>query len=150
MTVAVEAQPRNVARLAMELAVSRQTLYTWEKEGCPLVEGVEAVREWRSIHKSHESSTLKQQQEMARLRKWEADARAIELDNMEREGMLVPRDEVVAEFAEILIHAKALIESMVDEVCKEVPQMLRVTVRTIVREAVDRFFRKLSQWRPGA
>ena len=132
----------------MQVGVSRQTLYTWQKEGCPLAKGADAVRDWRAKNKAAETSSIKQQQEMARLRKWEADARAQELDNMKEEGELVSRADVVSEFAEVLLYAKAGLEALADEIAKETPQKLRVKLRKVAKHATDRFLLKLSTWEP--
>lgn len=150
MTHEESTQTRNIAALSRELKVSRQTLYTWEKHGCPLDSGADAIRAWHREKYGEDDgdAPLSDQLTRRKIRKTEAEAYRVELDNQEREGELVPRDDIIQEFAQILTEAKQVLDALPDDMAKEMPQEIRVTVYEIAKNAVDRFYRKLAAWRP--
>lgn len=51
MTMSCNKKPDTVTGLAAEIGVSRQSLYDWHREGCPIHAGVEAIRRWHRNNK---------------------------------------------------------------------------------------------------
>lgn len=43
--------PQTVAGLAEAMGLSRQSLYTWASEGCPVHSGQQAILDWHAQHK---------------------------------------------------------------------------------------------------
>jgi len=63
------------------------------------------------------------------------------------EGELVLKADVVEEFSDFLSGCTPLLESLVDDIAKEVSEEYRVTVHQIMQNGVERFFKKLSGWK---
>jgi len=139
---------RNIRQLAKEIGQSRQTLYTWEKEGCPLDQGAEAVKEWRNKHKSngHDASehTLLLQ---VRARKLAAEAEAQESDNLRRKGQMYSRDQVELNAVEMTSMIRNRLESVPNEIVQELPIDIRPTVLELLENRVYLILTEMSQWR---
>ena len=94
----VAAKPVNIFDLSRKLRVSRQTLYNWRDEGCPLDEGEEAVMAWVAARKqlkeqeSEEADDLKERKLRAECAKLEAEAEAKELKNAIARGEVMNTD----------------------------------------------------------
>jgi len=149
------AEKLNVSALARECRCHPNTLYRYQSEGCPIEEGADAIKAWLALREeqkrasSAEASDLQERKLLAECAKLEADAESKELKNSIARGEVINTDEANEELAERLIHAKAMLESMVDDIAKECPQELRVKVREIAKHAADRFYRKVANWKPG-
>jgi phage terminase Nu1 subunit (DNA packaging protein) len=143
MTVMEEKPTRNIARLAMEVGVSRQTLYTWLDEGCPVDRGANAVREWRLTYHPPPSSGS-ELTKLARARLIDAQSYAQEQKNLERDGELIAKESV----AEQLVLAAAIYtarsEQLIDEIRKELPAESRESVAQRVDGLVFLALKELS------
>ena len=109
-------------------------------------DGVKATAWLKDRLAKRQSNPMKERLARAKLRNLLEDRRAKELRRLTAEGELVRRDDVVAEFTEVLIYAQAILESVPDDATKEVPEAYRVTIHTICQHAVDRAFRQLACW----
>ncbi len=131
--VVMEAKaPRNIARLAMEVGVSRQTLYTWKDEGCPVDNGADAVREWRTHHHPPPTSGS-ELTKLARARLIDAQSYAQEQKNLERDGELVDRETV----AQIMVLAASIYTSRAEQLADEARKELPIECREQVAQRID-------------
>lgn len=110
------------------------------------------AQQWLSEHKPSGK-----QDPLAGLKKRELRAKIagrvedLQLKRLKREvesGQLIYRDEVLAEFSELLAHAKPLLDELPDTITKEVPLDVRVQVLQLVTNSVERFFHQLCAWEP--
>ena len=143
--------PVNLRETAQTLRVTPQTLYNWRNAGCPVDEGIVAIRAWLSTkgEAKSDASDLKERKLLAECIKIEAEAEAKELANQIARSEVANVEDMTAELAERLIHMKAMHESMIDEIAKESPQESRVRMRAIAKETSDRCLRKIANWKPG-
>jgi phage terminase Nu1 subunit (DNA packaging protein) len=152
MAIVCESEPKTIVGLADHFRVSRQTIYNWQKAGCPVDGGIAAIEAWLADNRPSEESSgsLREQKLRSQIEKLREEVEEKRIKNARERGELVSRDEIVQEFAEFLSQAAPLLEAFVDEVSKAAPQELRVTVHEIAQHHVYLFKRKLSAWRPGS
>lgn len=154
--------------LAQALGVSRRTVIEWtQRPGFPkLPEGgydVDEVRAWHldnvapndTSNSAPDIGDLKEQLMRAELDKKLAETRKIkqeeiakEMKNRQIAGELVRADDQIAQWAEFLASAKAIIESFPDDLAKEMPEESRVPARSLADHKVTLLLRKLASWQP--
>jgi phage terminase Nu1 subunit (DNA packaging protein) len=148
MTVVAERPPRNIARLAMEIGVSRQTLYTWGNEGCPLDDGVDAIREWRTEHHPPPRA-IADQAKLARARLADAQAYAQEQKNLERDGQLLDAEDANLAVSELCNLIRARLEAIPNDLQTEWPPEVRQQVTERLSDKIHLILTEMSQWRLG-
>src|SRR5262249_11490156 len=119
--------------------------------------GVDEIAAWRANHLAPRPGSVPADGEShaARLLRNKADtegekAAALRLKNAQRRGELVERAEIVREFAEFLTHARAILDTLPDDIATETPHDLRPRMHAIAKASVDRMLQKLSSWQPSA
>ena len=91
---------------------------------------------------------LRERKLKAECEKLEQETIAKRMKNDLLAGDLVRADEQIAEWAEFLASAKAIIESFADDFAKEAPEELRVSARALADHKVTLLLRKLASWTP--
>lgn len=91
---------------------------------------------------------LRERKLKAECEKLEQETIAKRMKNDLLAGELVYRTEVVAECADMLSKFKAILESIPDDIAKEAPGDLRVAIRAIAKQSVDRARLLMAAWRP--
>ena len=145
----MEAKPtRNIARLAMEVGVSRQTLYTWLDEGCPVERGADAVREWRATHHPPPSSAS-ELTKLARARLIDAQSYAQEQKNLERDGELWAAEDVRLAWRQAMGILRSRFEDMPESQSSDLPIEMRDANTERAREMLFLALRELEGTRLG-
>jgi phage terminase Nu1 subunit (DNA packaging protein) len=146
--VSVAANPeRNIARLAREVGKSRQTLYTWAEEGCPLDRGADAVRQWAQKHKSRDADNVNDRIKLAKARKIEAEAYRIELETAKIEGEIIETDVILREVSQALSTVRSELGDIPDQVIIDVPEDCRAIVHDRVGHYIWIALKRLSSTR---
>ena len=140
--------PLTIGELAGKVGVSRQTLYSWEKTGCPIREGEAAVREWMRVNKPAESANIHQRLLESKLAKTAAEAERVELENAVTKGRYVERDAVERFLTQFVASVRAQVESWPELVILEIPGEYRVSVYGILTEQVRMLLTQLADM-PG-
>ena len=152
-------------KLAKALGVSPAMVDRYVVSGMPGENGrydVAECRQWLAMYRATSGRPtksmgsdegggeldLRERKLRAECDKLEEEARAKRLKTDLLEGELVRRSDVIAEFADFLSEAKPILESLPDDLAKEMPEEYRVIARNLAKQAVDRAFRKLASWQP--
>jgi len=139
---------RNIRKLALDLGTSRQTLYTWQKEGCPLDQGLEAVKEWRNKHKTNgEEATHYARLQAAKERKLLAEALAKETENLRRAGQYYRAEDVELAAIELTSIIRNRLEAAPNEIVQELPVEVRQTILELLQNKVHLILTEMSSWR---
>lgn len=148
MTSAVATERVNIKELAFRLRVSRQTIYNWRDAGCPIEEGIEAIKAWLAERREEDDSDdeLSQRLKLAEVLKAEEDARKKRLDNDTKEGALEYREDVIQRESERLLRIKHRLESVPDEIRNEFPAEFRDLAQQLVADKIHLLLTEMSHW----
>lgn len=151
MTAAAEAERLTITDIASRLRVTRQTVYNWRDAGCPLDEGIPAIRDWlkqRNDARDPEEDDAKARLILAQAEKTEQEALSRRLDNEEREKATINRQQALLEFKETVHWLRAQWLAFPDELITELPAEARQVCYDAAKRKVEVMLRKLSQWKP--
>lgn len=119
------------------------------REACRVAGGYDGDKAllWMSQHvKPKGSDPLREQVLRAKLANLEEDRRAKRIKRREMEGELVSREEVTAEFSELLAVFGAILDALPDDLAKEMPEEHRATATALASQTVNRALRQLAGW----
>lgn len=133
-----------ITQLASEVGVSRTSLYSWEKLGCPIRDGKEAVLAWMAENRPDELN-IHEQIARAKLVKLQAEGERIELENGVACGRLVDRDAVERWLCSFVATTRGIIEGWPEQIIGEMPGDVRVVVNDIAREQSRLLLVRLSE-----
>lgn len=133
-----------IAELAEKLNVSRQTLYTWEKLGCPIREGEGPALAWMAENKPEGSTPIHQQLLEAKLAKTRAEAVRVDLENRVSKGEVVNRVAVERFLTQFVNATRALIEDWPESIILEIPGEHRIVVFDLLQEQVRQLLNRLA------
>jgi phage terminase Nu1 subunit (DNA packaging protein) len=137
-----------VTAIAKHFDVSRQTIYTWRKEGMPVSDDLPVLESWVAQHKPGDADDddLQIQRLKAEIHKLKQDGRGKELKNDVLEGKLVPLDSVLTQVSELTLRVKHRLEAIPDEAASEFPPEIRAIAVELMRDKIFLVLTEMSQW----
>lgn len=138
MTVLDNSSALTVTAIAEHLGVSRQTIYTWRKEGMPVGDDMAVLESWVADNHPPEDAeeSLARQTAKAKLAKLNEEIREKSLANRMREGELVSREAVERWLSSHASESRQIIQIWPAEVVSEMPGEVRLQVSDILEEKV--------------
>ena len=129
-------RPPTVDALAARFGKSRQTIQEWFRRGCPRG-SIEEIEKWRqATAKAPESSKLARAERIERIRGLREARRERQLQNDQRAGNLIERDEAIQRLSLAFGIVRARMEQLIESVNIELPQDLRPSIGARVDELV--------------
>jgi phage terminase Nu1 subunit (DNA packaging protein) len=146
MTQVAMSKDLTVTALSKHYEVSRQTIYNWQKAGCPL-DSIDAIDAWRKEHQQPTNvGSLSEQLYREKIRKTREEADRTALENRKSRGELLDAYVVNQWIAGHVIRLKERLQTVPIEFATELPGEMRGTGHEVASRFIDRLLNELASW----